>query len=362
MRVDIVSVCLGALLMGAGLTLLNWSKSEVGGGNQPSLDSALATYATELQELYSATQRDAPIDRLLAIPCPSGNCILVRAGGRDFLINAGQGADESLLELGALSPKLDAVLLTELDRVNIDGLAAVRDRSLEQGRKSPLPVFGPAGVESVGTAINAMLEASDAERALKFGNGLLPFKEAPIRAQRIAPDIEGQTVFDSGVVRITAYPSTTEGGQDALAYRIDYEDGSLIISGCGMNSDSLDGLSQTLDAQTWAWISPVRSQDLLEKRSEIALRFRMDREARFMLENSRGCPEFEDALAMANQLGADWFMAAPLNPQPEGVLGVGLWNTFLEGRVDEPPDVSIAPIGEGVSIPITGMAQAPDRP
>ena len=264
--------------------------------------------------------------------CAEKACLLVRAAGRDFLIGAPLGAADGLFKLGALSPDMDGVLLTSLGRDNIEGLGSVRDRTLEAGRRNPLSIYGPSGVERVVEGVNAMLEASDADRTLRHSEGLLPFSAAPVVTAPVDADADGQVIFDSGVLQIRAFAVTSgSGGSDTMLYRFDHQDHALIITGCGVTSEALvRAAGSVTPGVVWTLVAPAASSRMLQIRHRAAQDAGMRRFSRFVAAQAESCPSPDELIAMTEQSGASYLFAAPLFPPVRSKMDTKLWSSEFE--------------------------------
>jgi ribonuclease Z len=102
-----------------------------------------------------------------AVPDEAGPCLYLQAGAHRYLIDAGDGALRSLNRLRLAPERLDGVILTGLGAEEAEGLGAVlKARWTRSGAATPLPVFGPKGIETIlpGLALFTSLDR-DAEVA-----------------------------------------------------------------------------------------------------------------------------------------------------------------------------------------------------
>jgi ribonuclease Z len=95
---------------------------------------------------------------LLGTGCPQadvhrfGPASLVRAGGRQFLIDCGSGVTQRLLGAGSSGAELDAVLLTHLHSDHAIDLYQLIVSSWHQGRDRSQRIFGPPGTRAFAEA------------------------------------------------------------------------------------------------------------------------------------------------------------------------------------------------------------------
>ena len=172
-----------------------------------------------------ALGKAAPVsaDTFRATVCGGRRCVLVEAGGMAFLFGASEGAGDALGAMGLLRSDMDLVLLPELDLDAVAGLPGVARAVRSAGRTQPLTVNGPPGLVAVVDGAN-LLASQDAGVRLVAG-----------------PDGEdqglaGRVVFDSGVVAIRMFASPDAKGR---AYRVDFEDKSLVLAGCRAGAETI---------------------------------------------------------------------------------------------------------------------------
>ncbi|HET7553800.1 MAG TPA: MBL fold metallo-hydrolase [Gemmatimonadaceae bacterium] len=155
----------------------------------------------------------------------SGPSILVQAGERTLIFDAGRGALQRLSQAGVNFGQVDALFLTHLHSDHVVGLPDLwLSGWLLSRRDRPLAVFGPAGTA-------AML--GNLEHAFAFDirtrevEGQLPPRGVEVRVT----EIEQGVVYDSAGVRVTAFEVDHGPVRPAFGYRIDYAGRSVVLSG-----------------------------------------------------------------------------------------------------------------------------------
>ena len=301
----------------------------------------------EAERMAAAQPVSVDLDVLTVRPCAPGACLLVQGGGREFLVGASEGAAQGLFQVGGLSANLDGVLLTDLSRNQIEGLLGVRDRTLEAGRKSPLPVYGPSGVERVVDGVNAMLETSDAERALRYAEGLLPFSAAPVKTAQMGGFEDGAIVFDSGVLSIRIINVASDvGGGDALVYRFDLEGDVLVVGGCNARLDAVqDALAMSPAPDHLGLVLPVASEAMMAIKREQAVAAQLRRESRFVAARADDCLTINGYASLLETAAIDHALAWPLFPHAGTSLEERFWQKSLTEIVED-KRVAIGKIGE----------------
>lgn len=165
-------------------------------------------------------------------PDRSGPCTLVLAGKQLFLVDAGSGAGRRIGEMSIQLGRIDATLLTHFHSDHIDGLGEVLLlRWAASGRKQPMPVYGPEGVDKVVSGFNTAYTADYGYRIAHHGADIMPRSGAGGRAMIIASGDGPQAVYNRGGVKISAFSVKHDPVSPALGYRFDYKGRSVVISG-----------------------------------------------------------------------------------------------------------------------------------
>jgi len=88
-------------------------------------------------------------------PNASGPCVLVTAGKQTFVVDAGTDGARNINRMGFQVGNIDAVFLTHFHSDHIDGLGELATLRWAAGNSdTPLPVYGPVGVERVVNGFN----------------------------------------------------------------------------------------------------------------------------------------------------------------------------------------------------------------
>lgn len=165
-------------------------------------------------------------------PDRSGPCTLVLAGKQLFLVDAGSGAGRRIGEIGVPLGRIDATLLTHFHSDHIDGLGEVLMlRWAASGRKQPMPVYGPQGVERVVIGFDTAYTADYGYRIAHHGADIMPRSGAGARAMIIASGDGLRTVYNRGGIKISAFRVKHDPVAPALGYRFEYKGRSVVISG-----------------------------------------------------------------------------------------------------------------------------------
>ena len=169
-------------------------------------------------------------------------CVAVIAGRSFYVVDTGPGSERKM-ELMKLNPgKVRAVLLTHFHSDHIGDLGELMLKRWAGGsRKSPLEVFGPAGVETVVKGFNLAYSLDSQYRTLHHGLETVPPAGAGglARPFYFPPGKEEMVIIDADGVRITAFEVDHAPVKPAVGYRFDYKGRSVVISGDTVACQSL---------------------------------------------------------------------------------------------------------------------------
>jgi len=182
--------------------------------------------------VHAAAASDSTVVILLGTGMPrpdpdaSGPATAIAVGSRTFLFDAGPGVVRRFT--GAQLPlrSLSALFVTHLHSDHTLGYPDVVLTSWVMGRRGPLAVYGPPGLQ----AMTDHVLAAWAEDIDVRVHGLEHESEAGL-AIAVHEIRTAGVVYDSSGVRITAIPVLHGSWQWAYGYRIDTADRSVVISG-----------------------------------------------------------------------------------------------------------------------------------
>lgn len=183
-------------------------------------------------------------------------CTLVIAGGQLFLVDIGPEASENLALWRIPAPQVGAVFLTHFHSDHIGELGEFNVQGWAQGRREPLAVYGPEGVDQVVAGFNAAYALDRGYRHAHHdrGRGLLPLDAAEMQAHPIALASPGDTptgrtmvVYDHDGVVVTAIETDHRPVTPAFSYRFDYRGHSVVITGDTVNFPPLAAAARGAD-------------------------------------------------------------------------------------------------------------------
>jgi ribonuclease Z len=155
--------------------------------------------------------------------------ILVEAGGRKLLFDAGRGSVLRLQQAGVGARLITSVFITHN---HSDHILSVPDLLLTgwmNGREEPLNVWGPKGTKDM---MSHIVQAYQFDISARVLNGRVP---PLVNVQEISPGV----VFDQDGVVVRAFEVDHGDVKPAFGYRIDANGRSLVLSGDTRFSENL---------------------------------------------------------------------------------------------------------------------------
>ncbi len=166
-------------------------------------------------------------------PAASGPATAVVVGHRVFLFDAGPGVMRRIAAAGLPIDGVTAAFITHLHSDHTLGYPDLIFTSWVMGRRMPLAVYGPPGLQRM----TDLLIAAWAEDTLIRVTGLE--HDAPGGYRVTVHEVRGGVVYDSAGVRVTAIAVQHGSWPYAFAYRVDTRGRSIVISGDTRYSEAL---------------------------------------------------------------------------------------------------------------------------
>lgn len=168
-------------------------------------------------------------------PIPSterfGFSVLVQAGDKNYVFDAGRGAIIRLIQAGVEPGQLDGLFLTHFHSdhvISIDDLWMTGYVPAFGGREGVFNVYGPEGVANI---VDNVREAFQNDIDVRVADGEVDRDTTGIAAHEFTED---GVVFDEGGLKVTMFDVQHDPANVILpskGYRIDYGGKSVLISG-----------------------------------------------------------------------------------------------------------------------------------
>jgi ribonuclease Z len=165
-------------------------------------------------------------------PTRAGPCTTVITGKRVFVVDAGEGGAENIVQMGIPPSRIEALFLTHFHSDHIDGLAQMLLlRWSGSSSQRPLPIHGPPGVEQVVAGFRTAYALDTGYRIAHHGPKILPPSGAGGTALPFRLAGDSMVLVDNGGLKVTVFRVNHRPVDPAVGYRFDYKGRSVVLSG-----------------------------------------------------------------------------------------------------------------------------------
>lgn len=197
------------------------------GSQTPEGQEAIArAYAAYAEQQSSANEDLFDSTALRAVVCGGSEngaqqpCLAVVAGGRLFIVDAGSGAADSLIQRGVPMARLQAVLLTSSGMQQMSDLGQMYGQATRGRDDALLPVYGPAETQRMVDGLNQAAGMDGATR------GLQAWGPSPEPGRSVI-------VFEADGLIVSAFTTQEDAFTGRVGYRFDYRGRSIVVGGDG---------------------------------------------------------------------------------------------------------------------------------
>lgn len=192
-------------------------------------------------------------------PNASGPCVLVIAGKRMFVVDAGTDGLRNIGRMGFQAGQIEAVFVTHYHSDHIDGLGELATiRWVAAANTSPLPVYGPTGLQQVVSGFNTSYQFDRAYRNAHHGDKVAPTSGWGMTAKEFNLPALGEleTLIDADGLTIEALAVGHAPVVPAVGYRFTYKGRSLLITGDTVALDNVRNFAQGVDLLVHEALAP----------------------------------------------------------------------------------------------------------
>ncbi len=192
-------------------------------------------------------------------PERSGPCVAIIAGRTLYTVDAGSGASKTLGQMRLPQGRVEGVFLTHFHSDHIDGLGELMlQRWVNGANDTPMPVYGPPGVEQVVDGFNRAYAQDSAYRVAHHGEEVVPPSGAGGVARPFTAPTpgDGLVVLETDGLRVTAFRVDHDPIEPAVGYRFDYAGRSAVVSGDTEKSDNLARFARGVDLLVYEALEP----------------------------------------------------------------------------------------------------------
>ena len=195
----------------------------------------------------------------LPAPNASGPCVVVIAGERMFVVDAGTDGLRNIGRMGMQAGEIEAVFITHYHSDHIDGLGELATiRWVANANTEPLPVYGPEGITRVVNGFNAVYFADKDYRHEHHGDTVAPTSGWGMKPMRFeAPALgELELLIDSEGLKVEALTVGHAPVVPAVGYRFTYKGRTLLITGDTIAMDNIRQFSEGIDLLVHEALAP----------------------------------------------------------------------------------------------------------
>lgn len=184
-------------------------------------------------------------------PRRAGPQVVVVANGQKLVFDTGSGSTRNIETAHIGVGDIDAVFLTHFHSDHIGDLGELfLKRWATDGMSTPLPVYGPPGVEQVVEGFELAYQLDKGYRIAHHGEDVMPvsgFGGDPITFDLGQSLESSDVVYSRDGVEVIAFNVDHYPIVPAVGYRVNYQDRSVVISGDTIFTESLVGHAMNTD-------------------------------------------------------------------------------------------------------------------
>ena len=195
-------------------------------------------------------------DSLIALVCGSKSplphptraetCVMIKAGDETFIFDVGNKSIDNLRNWRVPLDQLNGIFISHLHSDHIAELPEIHMWSwVGTGRQSKLKVYGPEGINQVLRGFTEAYSLDWKFRNDHHGDDFAPLRTAGFDGYEI--NNFNAPVYESNGIKITAFLVEHNPVDPSLAFKIEYKERSIVLSGDTIYSESVLNNSKNVD-------------------------------------------------------------------------------------------------------------------
>ena len=192
-------------------------------------------------------------------PTRAGPCTVVVAGRHEFVIDSGTGSTKNLALMNLPPARVEAVFITHFHSDHIADLGELMlQRWASSSATSPLPIYGPTGIDQVVQGFNAAYQLDRGYRIAHHGPRVVPPSGSggaahPFAIDQASPDV---TVYAAPDLKVIAFPVDHGPVKPAVGYLFIYKGRRVVVSGDTAASPRLEAEARGADVLVHEGLAP----------------------------------------------------------------------------------------------------------
>ena len=192
-------------------------------------------------------------------PTRAGPCTAVIAGRRLFIVDSGEGSVRSMALMQLPPARVEALFITHFHSDHIADLGELMlQRWVGGSARSPLPVYGPTGVDQVVDGFEQAYQLDRGYRIAHHGPKVAPPSgfggiPHPFAVSSTGPDA---VLIDEPDLKVIAFPVDHGPVKPAVGYLFIYKGRRVVISGDTAPSPRLERVAAGADVLVHEGLSP----------------------------------------------------------------------------------------------------------
>lgn len=192
-------------------------------------------------------------------PTRAGPCTAIIAGRRLFIVDSGEGSVKSMALMQLPAARVDALFLTHFHSDHIADLGELMLQHWAGGAaRSPLPVYGPTGVDRVVGGFEEAYQLDRGYRIAHHGPKIVPPSGFGATPHPFAISADGPDVVlvDEPDLKVIAFPVDHGPVKPAVGYLFVYKGRRIVVSGDTAPSPRLEREAAGADVLVHEGLSP----------------------------------------------------------------------------------------------------------